>query len=143
MAHDVGAVREGHEPGAVVEEIAEPRRIEHPRRRVDRPLPNGDAALGEPPPDAGVRLVVLVGDDDGVTLGPSVTERVGEDEGVLRRRRPDDHLVVGDVHQRRQAHVRVVHHLARLYRRRVWAVWLNLGPGVEVGQPFDRLPAGV
>ncbi|MCP3958953.1 MAG: hypothetical protein GY719_13970 [bacterium] len=38
--------------------------------RIDRPLPHHDAGVGEPPPGAGVGLVVLVRDHDLVALAP-------------------------------------------------------------------------
>ena len=49
---------------------------------VDLPLADLDAALGELAPGAGIGLVVLVGDDDGVARLQPAGEGIGEHVGV-------------------------------------------------------------
>jgi hypothetical protein len=44
--------------------------VERPGLRVDLPFAHLDPLVGQPAPGAGIRLVVLIGDDDGLA-GPA------------------------------------------------------------------------
>ena len=74
-------MRHGDEPDLVVEEGIE--RVERKAGRlgVDRPFAHFDAAIGKAPPVAGIGLMVLVGDHDGVAGlepgGKGIAQHIG------------------------------------------------------------------
>ena len=76
-------MRERCQLGAIGNEVIERSDIEHPGVGIDAPLLHDDAVIGEPPPDTGVRFVVLVGNDDLVAFGPTSAKCLGEHVGVL------------------------------------------------------------
>ena len=86
LGDDVGGVREGDEPDLLVEDRIEGVEREARGVAVDAPLADLDAVAREAAPVAGVGLVVLVGDDDGVARLQPAGEGVAEDVGVGRGR---------------------------------------------------------
>ena len=113
--------------------------VEHPRHRVDLPLLDGDAGLGQTAPRADVGLVVLVGDDDLVALAHPGPERMAEHIGVLGGRRAEVDLAGRAVEGGRQTSLRLVHGVAGGLRWAEVPVRLDLGRGEEVAEPVDHL----
>ena len=70
-------------------------------------------------------------------------QRLRDDEGVLRGRRPQVQLVLADVEPGREAFLRRVHLAAGLGRGREGVVGLHFRAPVETIQPVDRLAAGI
>ena len=118
LGDDVGGMREGDEPDLLVEDGIEGVERQAGGVAVDAPLADLDAVAREAAPVAGVGLVVLVGDDDGVAGLQPAGEGVAEDVGVGRGRGAEVDPVGGDVESGGDADVGVVHRGLALRRRR-------------------------
>ncbi len=86
FTHDVGAVRHGDEADLVVEQRAEGSEIEAAGVGRDGPFAHLDALAGETPPGAGIGLVILIGDDDGVAGLEQAAEGMAQHIGIGRSR---------------------------------------------------------
>jgi hypothetical protein len=98
---------------------------------VDLPLAHFDAARAELAPGAGIGLVVLVGDDDGVAGLHPAFERMAQRVGIGGRRGAEMHPVDGDIECLRHALVGEVDGLSGFARGRVEAIGLDIG-GPEI-----------
>ena len=114
LADNVRAMRKADKADLAIEQVAKPRRVEVPRLAVKLPFPHLDAAVGKPPPGAGVGLVILIGDDDCIPGTKCLTEGLGKHIGVLGRRRAEVELVLPDPEHRRKPPARLVHLCAAL-----------------------------
>ena len=142
-ADDVGAVREAHQPDPFVEKGAQAGRVEQAALGVETPFAHFDAGGFEAAPGTGVGLVILVGDDDGITGAEVFGKGVGEDVGVLRGRGAKGQLIAFHAEGGGQTVAGFVHLFTAETRGVVGAVGLHLALGVEAGQAFDHRAAGV
>ena len=142
-ADDVGAVREANQPDPVVEQGAQSGRVEQAALRVEPPFAHLDPCGFQTAPGAGVGLVVLVGDDDGIPGAELFGEGAGEDVGVLRGRGAEGQLIAFHAEGGGQTVAGLVHLFTAETRGVVGAVGLHLALGVEAGQALDHRAAGV
>ena len=144
LADDVRAMRESNKPDlAVRHQGRQACRIEMPGLGVDLPLADLDPLALKPPPEARIRLVILVGDDNRLTRFQPLADGIGEHKGVSRGRGAEAELILLDIQHRRQAGAGLVHLLACDARDLVGRVGLDLARSVEPGQPVDHRLAGV
>ena len=141
LADDVGAVRAAIERGPCCRAACRDRRAT--RRPVSGSTCHSRIStphLGELAPGAGIGLVVLVGDDDGVAGLQPAGEGIAQHVGVGRGRGAEMDPVGGDVERLGHALEAEVHRLAGFARGRVEAVGLHLGGAVDSGRA-GRAPA--
>jgi len=143
LADDVGGVGEGDDAGLFRQQVIEPRRVEVPGLRIDPPFAHHDAGFGQAPPDAGIGLVILVGDDDLVARGHQRAEGAGQDIGVLAGRGAEMHRFRLDPEPGGEALVALVHPRPGPARGRIGSVGLHLGLEVELVQPAHHRPGRV
>ena len=143
LADDVRGVRETDGADLAVEQLVEFGEIEMARLRIDLPLADDDAAVGELAPDAAISLVILIGDDDGVALFQPAGEGVGEDVGVARGRGAEMDPVHADIEGLGDAAMGVVHLYAGLAGGGVEAIGLDLAGAIVAIEFLDHLPGHV
>ena len=97
----------------------------------------------QPPPGPGIGLVILIGHDDGVARLQPLAKCVGQNIGVLRRRRPEAHLVGVHPQHCGQPDTGLVHLLARHAAGVERSVGLHLAFAVEPLQPLGHKAAGI
>jgi hypothetical protein len=136
-------VRHGQQPHLGVEQLVELGGIEVAALRIDLPLAQFDAARHQLAPGAGVGLVILVGDDDGVTRLQPRFEGAAERVGVGRGRGAEMDPVGSDVEGHRHAAVGIVHRFAGETGGCVGAVGLDLGVPVIGAHAIEHRRAGV
>ena len=143
LAHDVGRVREAHGADLAVEQLVERGGIEMAGDRVDLPLADDDAAIGQPAPGAAIGLVILVGDDHCVARLQPAGEGVAEGIGVAGGGRAEMDPVHADIERLRHPAMRQVHGRAGLTRSRIEAVGLHLVGAIVMLEPTEHLLAGI
>ena len=143
LPDDVRGVRNRHERRAIVDQRGELVDVEQAGGGVGAPLADrATDPFGGAPDGAGVRLVVLVGDDHDVVRTESGRERLRQHVGVHRGRRAEHDLAGRHPERFGPPFARPVHRVAGRGRRRVLGVRLHLGGGVVVRQGIDGLAAG-
>ncbi|CAI8325551.1 MAG: Uncharacterised protein [Rhodospirillaceae bacterium] len=142
-ADDVGAVREAHQLDPIVEQGAQASRVEQAALGVETPFAHFDTGGCQAAPGAGVGLVVLVGDDDGIAGAEVFSKGAGEDVGVLRGRGAEGKLIAFHPEGGGETVAGFVHLFTAKARGVIGAVGLHLTLGVEAGQSFDHRAAGV
>ena len=140
---DVGRMGHREQAGALADHVVEIGGIEQPGCRVDSPFPHHDAGVGQTPPGATIGLVILVGDDDLVTVVPHRAHRPGQHIGVLAGGRPEMDLVFGGVEQLRHHRPRSPHRFGRHHRRTEPPLRLTLAVGEQVSEQVDDLARAV
>ena len=112
-------------------------------RRVQFPLAHLDAALGQTAPGAGIGLVILIGDDDGLARLQHLPKGLRQHIGVLGGRGAKAQLIARNSEDRGHARAGLIHFLSAKARGGVVRIGLHFALGVEPGQPVDHLPAGI
>lgn len=129
--HHVGAMRKADQPDLLVQQIFKLGWIQMPRLWVDLPFTDLDPPLGQPPPWAGVGLMVLVGHDDRLTGLHHLAEGLCQHIGVLRGRGAKAQLCRCHAEDRSHAGAGLVHLLSAKAARLVGGVGLHLSLGVK------------
>src|SRR5690606_20770889 len=132
LADDVGGVRQADGAHLAVEQLVEIGEVQAAALLVDAPLADVDAVGAELAPGAGIGLVSLVGDDDGVAGLRPAGAGVAAAMGVGRGGGPEMGPVAAGVGGLRRAPGREVHRLAGLAGGGIEAVGLHLGGPVVV-----------
>ena len=136
-------MREADKSHTVIKDPGKPVQCQLAAFRVDMPFANFHAARSQPPPGTAVCLMVLIGDNHGVTRRQRIGKGLRQDIGVLACRGTEAQLVPLDIHQRRKPFPRLVHLGTAGGARRIAAIGLDLALGIKAMKPVDHLTAGV
>ena len=143
LADNVRAMRKTDEFDRPVQKLCQSSGVELAQLGVDMPFTHLDPAVSKAAPDAGIGLMILIGDDDRITRAEHRGKSLGQDIGVLACRGAEAQLIRLDIHQRGKAGLRLVHFLTASTRSRKEAIGLDLAFGVKAVQTVDHLSAGV
>ena len=142
LCHHVRTMREADQPHLVVQQGLQIFGVQVPCVGVDLPLPHLETTVRQPPPRAGVGLMILVRHNDRIPGPHLLREGLRQHIGILGGGRPEGKLMRFHAQHGRQPPARLVHLFARKAARLVGGIGLHLALRVEPREPVDDLTTG-